>query len=137
MSIDTLDAKCYLGLAADAINTIVAMHEVRGKLWVRNGHNIRYLVSIYRAAKFCSHTFDMDMHSLQLAFSFCGKNADFPDFDTMLVLLGSRCRVMELLSLRDLDPSKGQFEKIVFLFKIKLLKFFVALFVFCISKFDF
>ena len=98
--ISKLDSRVYLGLVADSINTIVAMHEIRGKLWIRNGHNIRYLVSIYRAAKFCSHTFDMDMHSLQLAFSYSGNRQMILSLDSMIILLGSYKRISSLMSLQ-------------------------------------
>ena len=49
----------------DALHTIVGMHEIRAKLWVRNGDNARSLVHVYRTAQFCGTTFDLDHHLVQ------------------------------------------------------------------------
>ena len=91
-----------MGWIGDALNTIVGMHEIRGKLWIRNGNTIRSLVQIYRSAKFCSHTFDLDFHSLQTSFA---KMSSSGESQLMIVLLGTRCRIMELLSLRDIQAD--------------------------------
>ena len=97
-----LDNRFYMGWIGDALNTIVGMHEIRGKLWIRNGNTVRSLVQIYRSPKFCSHTFDLDFHSLQASFAQMSASGEA---QLMLVLLGTRCRIMEVLSLRDIESD--------------------------------
>ena len=53
-----ISSEIHKGFLLDAFHTVVGMHEVRAKLWIRNGDNTRSLVHCYRAATFCGTTFD-------------------------------------------------------------------------------
>lgn len=81
------------------------MHEIRAKLWVRNGDNARSLVHVYRAAQFCGTTFDLDHHLIQLAWSHQSPKS-------ILTRLLRRTRILPLITLRnikaDFDPHMDE-----------------------------
>ena len=68
----------YHGLVSDALNTIAGMHEIRAKLWLRNGQNVRFLVNVYRSAKFCRHGFTGNVHMC--------------NWYKVIMMLGAKCR---------------------------------------------
>lgn len=81
-----------------AQHTICGMHEVRARVWVRNGDNTRSLVHVYRSASFSGTTFDLDLHLVQLVWAYLPPNQ-------LVQQLFERLRVWNLIKDDTIDDS--------------------------------
>ncbi|CAG5089665.1 Oidioi.mRNA.OKI2018_I69.PAR.g12296.t1.cds [Oikopleura dioica] len=81
-----------------AQHTIAGMHEVRARVWVRNGDNTRSLVHVYRSASFSGTTFDLDLHLVQLVWAYLPPNL-------LVQQLFERLRVWKMIKSDEIDEA--------------------------------